>query len=390
MKIQGEYIVKLRQLEDSLLDALNNVEGSILESESVITTLEKLKTEASKITEEMKQSDEVMHEVNTVTNGYKPIAESASKIFFALQSMAGLHYLYEYSLTFFMDTVLKLLESEQKLNKISKNDYELRKDAINNLLFEKIYSRVSSSLLSRDLIIFSLKLVQIKLPSENQEFFDILIKPTTIINTRLSKEMLGGVLNENQLKQIEELSSHGIFEDIVNHIEQNEDKWREFINANDPEETIPDLKIQTNALGKKLINLILIKIFRPDKFNPVANDLVVKVLGEECREGNFLDFKDIIKSCKSKEPILLSSAPGFDPSFKVEQISKQLNTKLYSVAIGSSEGYDLAERSIKEGVKQGAWVMLKNVHLDPVWLSELEKKIHVLNPHQNFRLFLTA
>lgn len=112
MKIQGEYIVKLRQLEDSLLDALNNVEGSILESESVITTLEKLKTEASKITEEMKQSDEVMHEVNTVTNGYKPIAESASKIFFALQSMAGLHYLYEYSLTFFMDTVLKLLESE--------------------------------------------------------------------------------------------------------------------------------------------------------------------------------------------------------------------------------------------------------------------------------------
>ena len=34
--------------------------------------------------------------------------------------------------------------------------------------------------------------------------------------------------------------------------------------------------------------------------------------------------------------------------------------------------------------------MFKNVHLDPAWLSELEKKIHVLNPHQNFRLFLTA
>lgn len=45
---------------------------------------------------------------------------------------------------------------------------------------------------------------------------------------------------------------------------------------------------------------------------------------------------------------------------------------------------------MKEAVKQGAWVMLKNVHLDPAWLSELEKKIHVLVPHQNFRLFLTA
>ena len=67
-----------------------------------------------------------------------------------------------------------------------------------------------------------------------------------------------------------------------------------------------------------------------------------------------------------------------------------MHTKLYPVAIGSSEGYELADRSIKEAVKQGAWVMLKNVHLDPAWLSELEKKIHVLKPHQNFRLFLTA
>lgn len=74
MKIQGEYVVKLRQLEDSLLDALSNVEGSILESESVITTLEKLKTQASKITEEMKKSDEIMNEVNTVTNGYSNMA----------------------------------------------------------------------------------------------------------------------------------------------------------------------------------------------------------------------------------------------------------------------------------------------------------------------------
>jgi dynein heavy chain 1 len=69
----------------------------------------------------------------------------------------------------------------------------------------------------------------------------------------------------------------------------------------------------------------------------------------------------------------LSSAPGFDPSFKVESTSKELSNKLQSVAIGSSEGFDLARKAIKEGVKQGHWVMLKNVHLAPTWLSELEK-----------------
>lgn len=60
------------------------MQGSILESESVISTLEKLKTEASKITDEMKKSNVIMQEVESVTNGYKMIAEASSKIYFAL------------------------------------------------------------------------------------------------------------------------------------------------------------------------------------------------------------------------------------------------------------------------------------------------------------------
>lgn len=63
-------------------------------------------------------------------------------------------------------------------------------------MFEKIFTRVSNSLLSKDLIIFSLKLVQIKLSKEANEFFTLLIKPTSIINTKLSKQMLKGLLND--------------------------------------------------------------------------------------------------------------------------------------------------------------------------------------------------
>ena len=33
--------------------------------------------------------------------------------------------------------------------------------------------------------------------------------------------------------------------------------------------------------------------------------------------------------------------------------------------------------------------MLKNVHLAPSWLVQLEKKLHSLTPHAGFRLFLT-
>ena len=48
-----------------------------------------------------------------------------------------------------------------------------------------------------------------------------------------------------------------------------------------------------------------------------------------------------------------------------------------------------AEKSINSASRSGRWVMLKNVHLAPAWLVQLEKKIHTLQPHPQFRLFLT-
>lgn len=57
MKLQGEYQVKLRELEDSLLEALSNTKGSILEDEDVIKTLETLKKEATHVQGEMAKQE---------------------------------------------------------------------------------------------------------------------------------------------------------------------------------------------------------------------------------------------------------------------------------------------------------------------------------------------
>lgn len=57
--------------------------------------------------------------------------------------------------------------------------------------------------------------------------------------------------------------------------------------------------------------------------------------------------------------------------------------------MGSQEGFTLADQAIVAAARQGTWVLLKNVHLAPSWLGQLEKKMQTLNPHRNFRLFLT-
>jgi len=44
---------------------------------------------------------------------------------------------------------------------------------------------------------------------------------------------------------------------------------------------------------------------------------------------------------------------------------------------------------IRKASKTGNWVLLKNVHLAPMWLVELEKDIYKMTLNENFRLFLT-
>lgn len=62
---------------------------------------------------------------------------------------------------------------------------------------------------------------------------------------------------------------------------------------------------------------------------------------------------------------------------------------MFDPLLGSAEGFTQADKAINASSKSGRWVMLKNVHLAPNWLVSLEKKLHSLTPHPNFRLFLT-
>ena len=95
--------------------------------------------------------------------------------------------------------------------------------------------------------------------------------------------------------------------------------------------------------------------------------------------------KTEVEVCK---PLLLCSAPGFDASAKVDSLAAESKVSLKALAMGSSEGYAEAESAIESAARSGSWVVLKNVHLSPEWLANLEKKLHALTPTPNFRLFL--
>lgn len=62
-------------------------------------------------------------------------------------------------------------------------------------------------------------------------------------------------------------------------------------------------------------------------------------------------------------PVCLVSVPGYNASYRVENLIKTTGTCCVQVATGSQEGYLQADAAIALAVHQGSWVLLKNAHL---------------------------
>lgn len=83
----GEFQLRLRQLEKSLLQALNEVKGRILDDDTIITTLENLKKEAAEVTRKVEETDIIMAEVEAVSQQYLSLSSACSSIYFTMESL---------------------------------------------------------------------------------------------------------------------------------------------------------------------------------------------------------------------------------------------------------------------------------------------------------------
>ncbi|KAG6921004.1 dynein cytoplasmic 1 heavy chain 1, partial [Chelydra serpentina] len=168
-----------------------------------------------------------------------------------------------------------------------------------------------------------------------------------------------------------------------------------WLDSSSPEQTVPYIWSEekpATPIGQAIHRLLLIQAFRPDRLLAMAHAFVSANLGESFMSimEQPLDLTHIVNTeVKPNTPVLMCSVPGYDASGHVEDLAAEQNTQITSIAIGSAEGFNQADKAINTAVKSGRWVMLKNVHLAPGWLMQLEKKLHSLQPHACFRLFLT-
>jgi dynein heavy chain 1 len=125
-----------------------------------------------------------------------------------------------------------------------------------------------------------------------------------------------------------------------------------------------------------------------DRFIPAAENFVSIVFGPDLFESTE-DLKGVVEQVLATTPIALSCTPGFDASYKVDALVERLHVTCANVAMGSNESLTSADKAISSAAANGTWVLVKNVHLAPQWLQSLEKRLNSLNPHRDFRLFLS-
>merc|ERR1711871_241593 len=404
LRLQGEQNAKMRDLEDLLLDKISAIQGAILNDDSVVNTLEKIKAESRELNVEVGKTQEVMEEMSRISNQYEPLAQMVASIYFILENLSTISPLYQYSITYFLGIVNKELQANCGSETEANSGVIQRLEQLQNSFLAEISRRSLRGLTSDDRLVFLFRISQIKLSADTLDAMeeDWLLKGSIATVSASDKllEKYKTAINDHQLSDSKArmllplvlLPAFTNLLDAINSDENNE--WSEWYVSTAPESGIPHSWVQGVSDEKLyLLDIFIVKCLRPDRVQFAFERYLDHIFGNsfDWRACANVDLRTTIElDSECRTPIMLCSEHGQDASTRVDKLAILLKKELADVAMGSSESISDAMKKIANGVKTGKWVLLRNVHLSNEWLHSLEKHLKNLDIHANFRLFLTT
>lgn len=444
LKLQGEYKLRLRLLEQKLLEAIAASEGAILENDDLIKTLEQLKKESGEIVEKMADSEATFQQITFVERKYTPLANASSKLFFSLGALEELNPLYLFSLPFFLAMLSWALTNLPP----KPNEEEDRIELVARNLFVIAHRRVARSLFQADQLGFGLRLAQIRCGMGDEvgrqvrpADWDLLFgaagdaasnaadgssssKSVSLASLGSPSGSSSGVgadvapppgvaWTPSQAQAIAALLARPDFAAMREALEERSmaERWAQFFapHADDPIKLIPEAAFPPSHFSparRSFLVAVLTRCARRDAFVSASEHFLhvffdLKAGGEWVEDpamtfydSSPFDLGAVFPEMGPNVPMLLVSTAGYDASSRVETLAQVANQQLLTVAMGSPEGFDDATSYVRQAMKHGLWVLLKNVHLAAQFLSSLEKRLHTEHleghVHDAFRLFMTS
>ncbi|WFD29602.1 hypothetical protein MSPP1_000611 [Malassezia sp. CBS 17886] len=387
---QNELQRRLQHLERALLAALNEAEGHVLDNDAVVSSLETLKGEADDVAQKMAHMDDTIARVRETTRAYEPLAEACSAVYFLLAQLSLLHPFYQFSLPFFQqifhdgDGAPGEQGGAQKEHsravataastRPAPPAADPRLDALHRALFLTAFHRAAPTLLHKDHLVLGILLA--------------------LLYCRVGRR--AGLLDGAESAALFEPSPpadarHPLLA-LLAHAQQTDPAaWAAFVDALAPECAPLPRVGSAPASDDPVRRALVVRVLRPDRTVPALTRLLQAVF-----ETPLLDTRpdSLLLVARTQTPpttpLVLCAVQGYDASFRIEQLVDSERIACTSVALGSPEARAEADDALATAARVGRWVLLKNGHLASDWLAALAARIAALQPHADFRVFVTC
>lgn len=380
---------EIKQLEEKILYTLTESETDILEDESSIVILQESKDMAKKIRLKQEDTKQLQMPILEFKKEYVDVAEHACSIYYCIKDLFQVHYLYQYSLEWFVDVYFQSI-----INASTSRLIEERRRSLKLTFTYSLYLKTAESMYNKDrlllaFLIASNILINEKKVSRDEYWYFLFgecnfkLQEENPLPTEISKSKWSGLCHLYILPCFQ-----GFREDLIENIAF----WNDFLTCNDPF-SVP-LPGEWNDRLNSFQKLILIKLLRPEKLYNSLPKFVEKEIGDKFTEPIEMNINAIYNKSYNLQPIIFIVTGGENPLKELEKLvyRKQYKNKFFTISLGP----DCCEKAsdMMEAAKlHGSWIFLQNCQFSSNFLFDLESNIEgtdFQSTHENFRLWLSV
>lgn len=354
--LQSDNQIQLLSLRKELLSVLNELSGTILDSDEIIDSLEQLQSRAVSIDQILAETESVMAAVEDIRFQHADIAHHSKTIFEDLMTISKMNEFYNFTFNTFVGIFEGVLESFSEV---------MGSKSLVPILYREVFNWISPTLRLLDKITFAIMLAA--------SFYKVEIgaQVSTCLKTALAS--IADNLGAEKAKSILDLCYANAPEgDLI-------DRWDVVRASNKDNDTF-------ELIAPFVENLLAIP--NSTSLMTLYNSLVESVIGQGLHSESVYDIEKWITL--GVKPILLSTSEGFDITYKVHQIAKAMKKTLRIVSMGTKESIDRAKKEVNDASLSGDWVIIQNIQMASRWLTQLERVLGGVLVNTEFKLFLTC
>lgn len=334
---------KMKELEHDLLIKLTTVQGSLVEDESVLYTLNKTKDTAMDVSEKLEVASKTQASISLVREEYRPIATRGSVLYFLIVEMGLVNPMYQNSLQQFLerfDISLMNAENSVMLSRRIKNIIDYMTFAIFKYKSRGLYEKHKT--LFKILMTLKIDLDKGMIKRSQFEYF---LKGGAAVDLNSINPKPYAWITDICWMNLGMLQTIQPFHEIMSLVEKSENSWKSWYEKSSPEkEPIPGFDQLT-----EFERLLVIRAWCPDRTLNQALTYIGESQGPQYVETVMFDIEEMYAESRSTTPLICFLSMGSDPSNIIEVTAKKMEIPFVCISMGQGQEV-YAERFLKECV----------------------------------------